>query len=269
MVGLTSVQYGILLVVGQQGKLDQKTVGHLMSLDKSTTADVVSRLVRRGLVTRQRDPKDGRRRPVCLAARGRLALVQATPAVVEVQRRLLDPLDAAERDELFGLLSRVAYQGPAPDDEALAADDGAIPAERLHRHPGHLVRRAQQVHTTLWTRSVSSSITSVQYSVLLSLHREPLLDQRTLGVRVSLDKSTGGDVVARLEERGWVERTRDAGDGRRNLLGLTAAGRDFLIDRAAAVVAVQAELLAPLPAGERRRFTDLMARLTRAHEAAP
>ncbi|WP_019634099.1 MarR family winged helix-turn-helix transcriptional regulator [Actinomadura atramentaria] len=267
LVGLTSVQYGILLVVGQHGKLDQKTVGDLMSLDKSTTADVISRLVRRGLVTRQRDARDGRRRPVCLAARGRLALAQATPAVVEVQRRLLAPLAEADRDDLFALLSRVAYAGDPPAGDGPGpegAADARIPGERLHRHPGHLIRRAQQVHTLLWARTVSPSITSVQYSVLLALHREPRLDQRTLGGRVSLDKSTGGDVVGRLEERGWVERTRDADDGRRNLLDVTAAGRAFLFDRAAAVLEVQSALLAPLPERDRARFTDLMVRLVEA-----
>ncbi|REE95086.1 MarR family winged helix-turn-helix transcriptional regulator [Thermomonospora umbrina] len=270
LVGLTSVQYGILLVLGQRGKIDQKTIGRLMSLDKSTTADVVSRLTRRGLVTRQRDPRDGRRRPVCLSARGRLALTQATPAVVQVQRRLLDPLGENDREDLFTLLSRVAYQGDPPrddDPDAPAGEvDAELPQERLHRHPGHLIRRAAQLHTTLWSGAVSRSITSVQYSVLLALHDAPRLDQRMVGSRVSLDKSTGGDVVARLQERGWVERTRDTDDARRNLLGLTDEGRDFLFGRAEAVIGVQDELLAPLSVEERRRFEVLMLRVTRAHE---
>ncbi len=96
--------------------------------------------------------------------------------------------------------------------------------EDLRRHPGHLIRRAQQVHYWLWNAEVSSEVTSPQFAVLYALRAEKNIDQKTLGERVSLDRSTTAEVVARLKSRGLIQRFRDPRDGRRNLLRLTAAG---------------------------------------------
>src|SRR6266481_1692292 len=94
----------------------------------------------------------------------------------------------------------------------------------LRHHPGHLIRRAQQVHYWLWNAQVSSEVTSPQFAVLYALRAEKNIDQKTLGERVSLDRSTTAEVVARLKARGLIQRFRDPRDGRRNLLRLTAAG---------------------------------------------
>ncbi len=96
--------------------------------------------------------------------------------------------------------------------------------EDLRLHPGHLIRRAQQVHYWLWNAQVSSEVTSPQFAVLYALRAEKNIDQKTLGERVSLDRSTTAEVVARLTARGLIQRFRDSRDGRRNLLRLTAAG---------------------------------------------
>jgi MarR family transcriptional regulator, temperature-dependent positive regulator of motility len=104
----------------------------------------------------------------------------------------------------------------------------AFQAEDLSRHPGHLIRRALQVMNLLWAEEVSKTITSPQFAALNALHREPNIDQRTLGARISLDRSTMADVVARLTERGAVEWSRDPRDGRRKTIRLTAKGEKTL-----------------------------------------
>src|SRR5438105_3256506 len=96
--------------------------------------------------------------------------------------------------------------------------------EDLRRHPGHLIRRVQQVHEWLWNAQVSREVTSPQFAVLYALRAEQDIDQRTLGERVSLDRSTAAEVLKRLTARGLVSRLRDANDGRRNRLHLTSAG---------------------------------------------
>ncbi len=96
--------------------------------------------------------------------------------------------------------------------------------EDLRRHPGHLIRRAQQVHYWLWNAEVSPEVTSPQFAVLYALRAAKNIDQKTLGERVSLDRSTTAEVVARLKARGLVQRIRDPRDARRNLLRLTPAG---------------------------------------------
>lgn len=65
----------------------------------------------------------------------------------------------------------------------------------LSTHPGHLARRLQQAHYLLWNTMVSEEITSPQFAVLNALVAEPGLDQRTVGERVGLDRSTIAEVI--------------------------------------------------------------------------
>lgn len=99
-----------------------------------------------------------------------------------------------------------------------------VPPEDLMRHPGHLMRRAVQVMNLLWDEEVSHTITSPQFAALNALYAEPKLDQRTLGERVSLDRSTMAEVVARLSDRGLIQTARDTRDGRRKTITLTTKG---------------------------------------------
>ncbi|HYM67155.1 MAG TPA: MarR family transcriptional regulator [Patescibacteria group bacterium] len=105
-----------------------------------------------------------------------------------------------------------------------AAAGPALPPEDLMQHPGHLLRRALQVLNALWEEEVSGTITSPQFAALNALYSEPNLDQRTLGERISLDRSTVADVVGRLSARGLVRTERDPRDGRRKVITLTAKG---------------------------------------------
>src|SRR5437773_2509028 len=92
------------------------------------------------------------------------------------------------------------------------------------QHPGHLLRRAVQVMNQLWDEEVSHTITSPQFAALNALYSEPNLDQRTLGHRISLDRSTMAEVVSRLSARGLIRTERDTRDGRRKTITLTSKG---------------------------------------------
>jgi DNA-binding MarR family transcriptional regulator len=96
--------------------------------------------------------------------------------------------------------------------------------EDLMRHPGHLLRRALQAMNQLWDHEVSHTITSPQFAAMNALYGEPAIDQRTLGERISLDRSTMAEVVARLSARGLIQTARDAHDGRRKTIRLTPKG---------------------------------------------
>lgn len=105
---------------------------------------------------------------------------------------------------------------------------GADRPPEISQHIGYLLRRAQQAHVAVWQSEVSREVTSVQFGVLSVLDRTPGASQTELCAQLDLDRSTIADIVARLERRGLIERIRDAGDKRRNVLSLTAAGRSEL-----------------------------------------
>ncbi|UGS35492.1 MarR family winged helix-turn-helix transcriptional regulator [Capillimicrobium parvum] len=127
--------------------------------------------------------------------------------------------------------------------------------------PGHLIRRAQQMHTAIWADVVDTGVTGVQFAVLAALEVEPDLDQRTLGARISLDSSSLAEVCRRLVARGLVERRRDTVDTRRNLLRNTATGSELLARTAPQVDEVGRRLVAHLEPAEQRDVVALLSKL--------
>jgi DNA-binding MarR family transcriptional regulator len=127
--------------------------------------------------------------------------------------------------------------------------------------PGHLIRRAQQLHASLWSERVADRLTSMQFAALAHLAQEPGIDQRALGRVLSIDPSTLAGVCRRLEQRGLLQRERAPADIRRYVLRLTPAGRALLHHAIPSVQAVGEELLGPLSAEERGTFMTLVGRL--------
>ena len=134
------------------------------------------------------------------------------------------------------------------------------------QHPGHLLRRAVQVMNLLWDEEVSHTITSPQFAALNALYSEPNLDQRTLGRRVSLDRSTMAEVVSRLSARGLIRTERDTRDGRRKTITLTAKGLHSVQQLIPRTHAMTARLVGPLDAGQRTELLRLLTDVVRANE---
>jgi len=74
--------------------------------------NMVDVLADKGLVRRERDPKDRRRSVVRLTGDGREVLARADEVAAQVEAELLGGLSAAEREQLHTLLRR-ALEAPA------------------------------------------------------------------------------------------------------------------------------------------------------------
>ncbi len=254
---LTSVQYAMLLVVAGTPGVDQSALGESLSTDSSTTADVASRLVSAQLLRAAPDDRDRRRKSLTLTPEGRDLLLEVTAPVLRVQEQLLAVLSAQQRPRLVSLLQAVAYASHSVPRPAGVRLPGATDMT-LESAPGHLIRRAQQVHGRLWGTWVSRTITSPQYTMLLVLREHGELDQSTLGRHASLDRSTTAEVVARLANRRFLRCARRHVDGRRNLVAATTLGITLVEDLAEAVQRVQGQLLHVLSPGQREEFMELM-----------
>ncbi|MFI8191259.1 MarR family winged helix-turn-helix transcriptional regulator [Streptomyces sp. NPDC085946] len=137
----------------------------------------------------------------------------------------------------------------------------------LTTHPGHLARRLQQAHYLLWNAMVSEEITSPQFAVLNTLVDEPdRLDQRTVGERVGLDRSTIAEVISRLGRRGLLDKVRDPQDGRRFLLRLTDEGVRTHRRLTVRTARMNQVFLAPLTDAEQALFFELIRRVADAAE---
>lgn len=89
---ISSVQYSILVVLDQRGEASQRELCDEVDLDRSTIADLVRRMERRGLVARHRDPADARRNTVTLTDAGRAERERLRPLVAAADSELTSPL---------------------------------------------------------------------------------------------------------------------------------------------------------------------------------
>lgn len=255
---VTGPQLAVAMVVASEPGLDQRAIGERASLDKSSIADVVARLHRGGWLE-VAAASDARRKALTLTPLARTALVELARRAALVQDALLAPLGpGCEREAFLHVLQVVAFQGqvPPPVHDVAAPPGAHVPMLTLHTAPGHLLRRAQQMHTAIWGAEVDGPLSSPQYAVLNALAAHPEgLDQSTVGELSSLDKSNLADIIERLVARAWVQRHRHPLDGRRRVLTITEDARQELERLAPAVRRVQARLLQPLDEADRQQFT--------------
>lgn len=106
-VATTSVQFAALTVLDQRPGSSQRDLGRVLDLDRSTIADLVARMMRRGLVQRARDLTDRRRNVLDLTSAGRAELTRLRPRVDALEPVLTRGLEAEERAELRRLLRRM------------------------------------------------------------------------------------------------------------------------------------------------------------------
>ncbi len=104
---LTPVQYGLLTTLLYRPDLDQKTLGMELGLDRTNVADVLVRLSKRGLLTRQRSSTDRRMVLARLTPKGEKITHQMHAAMQRAQDRMVAPLNTRERETLLDLLIRL------------------------------------------------------------------------------------------------------------------------------------------------------------------
>ena len=105
--GLTPVQYGLLTALTFRGALDQGSLAEELGLDRTTAAEVLSRLQKRGLVTRRPNPRDRRARLARITRRGRALTAAMFSGMQRAQDRLCAPLKQKERDVFMATLIRL------------------------------------------------------------------------------------------------------------------------------------------------------------------
>lgn len=139
----------------------------------------------------------------------------------------------------------------------------------FYQMPGHLIRRAQQVATALFNDECAAfDLTSVQYAALCAIRANPQVDATRLSSLIAFDRSTIGDVLERMEAKGWIVRTSSTQDRRIKLVRLSPAGLSLLRQVGPAVRRVQKRLLAPLAPQDRGTIVRLLGELAELHNDA-
>ena len=98
---LTPRQLAVLMTVAQNEGLSQTGLVDRTGIDRSTLADIVRRMQRKGLLQRRRTKEDARAYAVRLTDEGRRVLRVAEPLSRKVDERILDVLPAKQREQFL------------------------------------------------------------------------------------------------------------------------------------------------------------------------
>lgn len=142
--GLTPRQFVVLHAVQEEDGLSQTDLVRRTNIDRSTLADMISRLTRRDLLSRVRTTHDQRANAVSITPAGQKALRVALSRIRSAEERLLAPLPPSKRAiflESLRLLVATEDEGangraaPARNGSGQRAEHFALadaPAERLN-----------------------------------------------------------------------------------------------------------------------------------------
>jgi DNA-binding MarR family transcriptional regulator len=105
--GVGAAQMFVLHVLNDQTELSLNELADRTATDQSSVSIVVTKLVRMGLVRRERSTEDRRELVLSLTAKGRALVRRAPPAA---QRRMMESvagMKPAEREQLVALLGKL------------------------------------------------------------------------------------------------------------------------------------------------------------------
>src|ERR1700744_4495748 len=121
---LTKQQFTLLCALEHNDGASQTTLVDITGIDRSTLAEMVRRMLERGLLSRERTEEDQRANAVAITQAGRKALRAARIAADRAERALLEALPLPDRQKFVKALSQIAQAA-----EQLNGD-GARPIRR-------------------------------------------------------------------------------------------------------------------------------------------
>lgn len=111
---LTPRQFAVLVAVAQHEGQSQTELVERTGIDRSTLADIIRRMLKKGLISRKRTRADARAYAVRLTDDGRNLLASAEPAACSADERVLAALPEAKRIEFLNCLNTIVRaMGPA------------------------------------------------------------------------------------------------------------------------------------------------------------
>ena len=112
---VTPVQFSILNALMDTPGADQVTLAARVAFDPATSGSVIGRLEAKGWVRREADQDDRRRKLLWVTPEGAQAVQQMKRAVARAQVRMLEPLNATEREQYMRLLTKLVAGHDARD----------------------------------------------------------------------------------------------------------------------------------------------------------
>jgi DNA-binding MarR family transcriptional regulator len=137
--GPTPRQFEVLFAVSQNEGLSQTDLVRATGIDRSTLADMIARMLKKGLLSRHRTKDDARANAVSITPAGRRMLSSAMSSVNKAESGALAVLPASQRGAFMKALS--AYAAALDKMEESAAEGARKPAKKSKKAPAKKAAR--------------------------------------------------------------------------------------------------------------------------------
>tara|TARA_R110000824_G_scaffold118960_10_gene271786 strand:+ start:40634 stop:41233 length:600 start_codon:yes stop_codon:yes gene_type:complete len=140
---ITPRQFIVLFAVNEEEGLSQTDLVNRTGIDRSTLADMISRMIKNGLLARKRTAEDARANAVRLTAAGRRALNSSLPRAITAEKSLLDLLPKTVQADLVKGLTQLATAivSSKVEEKPARAPRRAAPAARKKAAPKKTAKR--------------------------------------------------------------------------------------------------------------------------------
>jgi len=142
--GPTQRQFAVMEAVAAKSGLTQTDLVRATGIDRSTLADLVSRMTTRGLLERERSAVDARAKAVRLSEAGTALLESARPRVEAADKRIMALLPKGKREGFLELLADLANAADEAPDLARAEVKAAKKAAKEVKRAEKLARKAAE-----------------------------------------------------------------------------------------------------------------------------
>jgi DNA-binding MarR family transcriptional regulator len=104
---LTARQYAVLVALAKSEGLSQSKLVDATGIDRSTMADIVRRMLKKGIIQRKRDKDDARAYEVTITDEGTRLYQDVQPIVRRIEEKLLSALNGKRVDEFLSHLGLI------------------------------------------------------------------------------------------------------------------------------------------------------------------
>ena len=105
--GVSPNQFLVLMALAETGEVCQQFLAGVIGIDPRNIVPILDSLEARGLVSRETDPADRRRRLIELTSAGRRVVAELSALGAQTERELLAPVPEADQESLRRILRSV------------------------------------------------------------------------------------------------------------------------------------------------------------------
>ncbi len=136
--GLSPRQFAVLAALAKKPNISQTELVQITSIDRSTMAEIIKRLLDKGLIERAKAPNDARANVLSLSGPGEIELNTALPKAKKIDAELLALLDEKSQIRVFGIFAKllgedleISSPKKSKKDKKAAKDKGSKKAKKF------------------------------------------------------------------------------------------------------------------------------------------